>query len=212
MTFWQDAPSAAPRFRMPQRPRPSRDRSRRKRRAMVVTAAVVIATVVVSVVHAGGETPAKAATPAAARRADRRRANPTAVPPVWSRTLRSWAGTLLSDGGAAGIVVGDRWVTSVVLTTGTRRWETPLAGVQPLGALGRDTVLLATEHSFVALDRTTGEGPVGAGHSRVSGARRARRAAGDAADRGGLDGGGRTGRSGRRHRSRALVGAVHRRQ
>ncbi len=157
MTFWQDAPFAAPRFRMPQRLRPSRHRSRRKRRALVVIAAIVLAAVVVSVVRAGGETPAKAATRPAARPQARDRAHPTVVPPVWSRTLRSWAGTLLSDGGGAGIVVGDLWVTSVVLRTGTRRWETPLAGVQPLGALGRDTVLLATEHSFVALDRTTGK-------------------------------------------------------
>jgi outer membrane protein assembly factor BamB len=78
------------------------------------------------------------------------------VAPVWSRTLRSWAGILLQDDGRVGIVVGDGWVTAVVLATGARRWEVPLADVQQLGALRDDTVLLATEHSFVALDRGTG--------------------------------------------------------
>jgi outer membrane protein assembly factor BamB len=126
---------------------------------VIVVAAALLATVVISVVRSGGATTAKAAvrSTGARRPATRDRGiPPTVVPPIWSRTLRSWAGTLLDDHGRVGVVVGDNWVTAVVLRTGARRWEVPLARVQPLGALRDDTVLLATDHGFVALDRVTG--------------------------------------------------------
>ena len=159
MTFWQDAPFVAPRSRVPKRPRPGRDRSSWTRRGVILMAAAVVATVVVSVVSGSDDTNAKAAaraTVAPPVTSPTGAIPPTVVPPVWSRTLRSWAGTIFDDG-RVGIVVGDGWVTAVVLTTGTRRWEVPLANVQPLGALRDDTVLLATDHAFVALDRATGK-------------------------------------------------------
>lgn len=162
MTFWQDAPPATPRFRRPSGsgsgPGPGRrsgpGRRRRRRRVLVVGAAV-LTVLALAVVRPGGA-PRATASDVATHRRDAG-PQPTVVPPVWSRTLPSWAATMLSDDRPTGIVVGDGWVTAVTLTNGERRWEAPLPGVQPFGAVRGDTVLLATGSSFVALDRATGK-------------------------------------------------------
>ena len=155
MTFWQDARPATPRFLPPRGPRRGRGpggRSRRLRRRVLIALALVVAAVALVAVRAG----APVAKAAGRTRDAHRVARPTVVPPVWSRTLPRWAATMLDDGRDLGVVVGDDWVTAMTLTTGTLRWEMPLPGVEPVGALRGDTVLLATGSGFVARERDTG--------------------------------------------------------
>jgi outer membrane protein assembly factor BamB len=120
---------------------------------VLIALALVVAAVVLVAVRAGDPV-AKAA---GRTRNDRGGPHPTVVPPTWSRTLPGWAATMLDAGGDLGVVVGDDWVTAVTLTTGTLRWEVPLPGAEPVGALRADTVLLATGSGFVALERDTGK-------------------------------------------------------
>jgi outer membrane protein assembly factor BamB len=146
MTFWEDAKPVVPRFR-PRRRRPPR------RAWLVAVAAATFLAVAITVFRPDGTTTTEAA-------AGRRRATPSrprVVPAAWSRALPDEPSVLLADGGHGAVVVG-RETVSAFSARGRLRWRTEIAEeLQPVGALGGDTVLLATTAGFEALERRTGE-------------------------------------------------------
>ncbi len=159
MTFWQDARPASPRFRKPRGPRSARLWSRRRRRRALLLLAVLVASAGVSMVRADGERTARATVSSTPRHSTPRPSppsTPTVIPERWSRTLPDWAAAMVQDHRDGAIVLSDNWVSSVALADGALRWQTSVPRVEPRAALIGDTVLLATETAFLALERTTG--------------------------------------------------------
>jgi outer membrane protein assembly factor BamB len=118
----------------------------------VVTVSVVA---VVAVARSGGNADADSG---AARRAEQprsRRAAPARVLPKWRASAVDWPRALLPDGPDV-IAVADHHVRAYRVADGTRHWSTE--GPRPLerAATRGFTVLIATEDSFMALDRATG--------------------------------------------------------
>lgn len=160
MTFWQDARPAGPRFRMLRRWRRS-GRGRRPavaRRVRVAVIAFLVVGVAIVAVRAGNDSGAGAR--AADARSPRRAAHAAAsgsgvVPARWSRSLPDWPQSLVRAGRDT-IVIGGGWVSAIALDDGAVRWQTAVPRLDDRAAVRGDTVLVATESAFVALDRTSG--------------------------------------------------------
>lgn len=145
MTFWQDARPAVPRFRRRARWRPSR-------RLVLVALVVVLAVAVAAAVMWPDGSPTSG--PAHVRRGDR--ARPRVIPTTWTRALPDEPAAMVADGRRGAIVVGSATVSAFAARDGRLRWRTRVGALLPVVALGGDTVLLATESAFVALDRASG--------------------------------------------------------
>ncbi len=165
MTFWQDAPSAAPRFTMPKRPSPPRARrrwSRKRRRTALVAFAVLVTFLGVTLIRAQGDATAEVAARAAPRAPDRPEAQ--YIPARWSRTLPDWPKMAATSSGHEAIVMTEDNAYSVHLKTGALRWKTSISDVAVAGAdsgdttavVDGDTVLISRSSGFVALERATG--------------------------------------------------------
>jgi outer membrane protein assembly factor BamB len=156
MTFWQDARPAVPRFRRKRRPRPRRPRGSGSRltRDLVVAFVTVCIVAALAVVRAGGQADAGERTGRrsvpAKEQAGRRR-----VLPVWHAPAADWPRTLLPDGPDV-IAVADHHVRVYRVADGKRRWSTEVPRPLERAAARGFLVLIATEDSFLALDRATG--------------------------------------------------------
>lgn len=150
MTFWPDARPARPRFRRPRR---------RPRWTRLAVVAVVLGVVSGAVMLLAPEPP-----PVADDRAEGPRARargvpedaPQILPTAWTRSLPDEPAVLLADGTRGTVVVG-RATVSAFRADGTLRWRAAPGPLEPVGALGGNTVLLATADGFLALERWTGE-------------------------------------------------------
>jgi outer membrane protein assembly factor BamB len=156
MTFWQDARPATPRFRQ----RPRRDRTPRRpgshlTRNLVVAVLTVCVVAVVTVVRSGGAADADSSR---AHRRDRSAGHagaPNRLLPVWSAPAVDWPRTLLPDGPDL-IAVADHHVRAYRVADGKRLWSTEVPRPLERADARGFTILIATEASFVALDRATG--------------------------------------------------------
>jgi outer membrane protein assembly factor BamB len=158
MTFWQDARPATPRFRRrrPHRPRRhGRPRSRLTRNLVVgvLTVGVVAA---IAVVRSDGHAEAE---PGRTHRAERRTPAASTAPrrvlPAWQAPAADWPRTLLPDGPDV-IAVADHHVRAYRIADGKRLWSTKVPRPLERADARGFTVLIATEDSFMSLDRATG--------------------------------------------------------
>jgi outer membrane protein assembly factor BamB len=157
MTFWQDARPATPRFR---RRRPRRDRAPRRTgsrltRNLVVGVLTVCVVAVVTVVRSGGAADADSGPAHRRDRSAREPGAPERLLPMWSGAARDWPRTLLLDGPDV-IAVADQHVRAYRVADGKRLWSTEVPRPLERADARGFTVLIATEDSFVALDRATG--------------------------------------------------------
>jgi outer membrane protein assembly factor BamB len=157
MTFWQDARPATPRFRRrrsrgDRRPRRAGSRLTRNLVVAVVTVCVVA---VVAVVRSGGAADADSSRTHHRDRSSRHADAPKRVLPVWRASTVDWPRTLLADGPDV-IAVADHHVRAYRIADGKRLWSTEVPRPLERADTRGFTVLIATEDSFVALDRATG--------------------------------------------------------
>lgn len=157
MTFWQDARPATPRFR---RRRPRRDRrpwraGSRLTRNLVVAVVTVSLVAIVAVVRSDGPADADARRTHGRERPSRPAAASRKVLPVWRAPVRDWPRALLPDGPDV-IVVADHHVRAYRIADGKRLWSTEVPRPLERADARGFTVLIATEDSFVAIDRATG--------------------------------------------------------
>ena len=148
MTFWQDARPLAPR---PSVRRRSRARGRRAGR-MLVVAVVVLAALGLSLgtFDAAGSVAHRARTPTIDRTAHHR-----GVAVRWTTSLPDFPREVLADVGAL-FVLGDGHVTALAPEDGRVRWQVAPGWLAWSGGLRGDTLMVALEDGFVALDRATG--------------------------------------------------------
>jgi outer membrane protein assembly factor BamB len=160
MTFWQDARPATPRLRKRRRRRRrDRDRGRagsRLTRNLVVAVLTVAVVAGIAVVRSGGAADADAAARSHRHeRAPRPAAGRDRVLPVWRAPAADWPRTLLPDGPDM-IAVADHHVRAYRIADGKRLWATSVPRPLERAAARGFTVLIATEDSFVSIDRATG--------------------------------------------------------
>lgn len=149
MTFWQDARHFPARTRARRRPRALR---RRAVRQLFVVAAVLVALGLgLALTASGARGTAHGTVRSSGARAPRHRA----VPVRWTTPLPDFPREVLADAGGL-FVLGDGHVTSLALEDGRVRWQVKPGWIAWSGALRGDTLVVALEDGFVALDRAAG--------------------------------------------------------